>query len=232
VSERYRQVARGVRKAAPIALGYIPIALAFGALAQHSGMEPGWAVLMSILVFAGASQFMAVSMLLSGAGVIQVIAATFFLNLRHIVMSMTVMSGMHHVPQRWKLPLAFGVTDETFAILAMRQQAGEVRTSPYFAAALMGTAYISWVVGTAAGGSLGAYIPPGVSSSMSIALYAMFIGLLVPAVRRHLRVAAIAAAGMLLCYVLSMFMQHGWAVVLATVCSALLGPLLREEGPV
>jgi 4-azaleucine resistance transporter AzlC len=220
-----------LRSAAPIALGYVPIAVAFGALAHHSGVTSGWAVLMSVLVFAGASQFMAVSMLLSGAGVVQIVAATFFLNLRHVVMSMTVMSGMHSVPQRWKLPLAFGVTDETFAVLAMRQQAGEARTSPHFAGALMAAAYLSWVSGTAAGTVFGASIPPGVSSSMSIGLYAMFIGLLVPAVRRNLWVAAVAAAGMVLCYVLSRFMPYGWAVVLATVCSSFLGPVLREEIP-
>jgi len=207
----------GAKTGSPIAIGYLPIAVAFGALALEAGLRLHQAVAMSAAVFAGASQFMAIGMLLSGAGPFQIIIATFFVNLRHLVMSLTVADRLGSLPGLWKLPLSFGVTDETFAVLSLHKGLPQGAERRVFALGLMAVAYGSWVGGTFLGGGLAHVIPSRLSSVMAVALYAMFIGLLVPAVKKAPRLGWIALLGMVLCYGLHHVLDKGWAVVLATV---------------
>ena len=115
----------GVKAAWPICLGYIPIGLAFGVLAQKAGMTWFQISLMSSIVFAGSSQFIAVSMLASGSGALAVIMTTFFVNLRHLLMSSSLATLLHN-EHRGKLSVfAYGVTDESFAINYTRLLAGD-----------------------------------------------------------------------------------------------------------
>ena len=97
----------------------------------------------------------------------------------------------------------------------------------------MAVAYGSWVFGTVIGALFAQAIPQSISDSMNIALYAMFIALLVPAVRKRWRVGGIALIGMSLNALFGLFLSGGWATVLATVVAAGFGALLmpREEPP-
>ncbi len=211
----------------PIALGYIPIAIAFGALAMEAGLRLIEAALMSVIVFAGASQFMAVSMVLAGAGGWQIIAATLFINLRHLVMSMAVHNRIQTDKRGWRVLLSFGVTDETFALLTMQLDSAAI--SPWFAAGLMGIAYLGWVGGTLIGGLSAQVIPARLSASMTLGLYALFIGLLMPQVRRSLRIGLIAAVSMAINAVLTPIIAPGWAIVIATTLGALFGAWITPE---
>ncbi len=221
---------RGVRAGIPIALGYFPIAIAFGALAGQALMQWWEAALMSLLVFAGASQFVGVSMLLSGAGAMQIIATTFFINLRHLIMSLAVNDKMRQFPPAWKNFLSFFITDETFALLTLGQQNKEEKTTPAYMAGLMWTAYLGWVVGSVVGGLGAEFIPGQVTVAMTVGLYGLFIGLLIPPARKSRVFALIAVSSMLLNWALDYIMDSGWAIVLATVLAAGWGiPLAGEE---
>jgi len=221
---------RGVRSGLPIALGYFPIAIAFGALAGQAHLSWWEGTLMSLLVFAGASQFVGVSMLLSGAGAVQIIATTFFLNLRHLIMSLAVNDQMRRFPAAWKNFLSFFITDETFALLTLGDRTEGVTRTPAFMAGLMWTAYLGWVSGSALGGIGAELIPPQVTTAMTVGLYGLFIGLLVPPARKSSGFALIAGASMLLNWALGFVLDPGWAIVLSTVLAAALGiPLLGEE---
>ena len=215
--------------AVPVALGYIPIAIAFGVISVQSGVNVAQAASMSLMVYAGASQFMGVNMILTGAGFVEIVIATLVLNLRHFVMSMSIMHELKHIKKAWKPVLAFGITDETFAMLSLREREQGTPLDPVFAAGLMGTAYGSWVGGTIIGGFFADYIPASISSSMSIGLYAMFIGLLVPAVRGAWKAGVIVAGSMLLGTLFGNFLQRGWAIVLATVIAASASIFLMKE---
>jgi len=223
----------GARAGLPVAIGYLPIAIAFGALAIEAHLSPQEAVLMSALVFAGASQFMAVSMMLAGAGGLQIVIATLFINLRHSVMSMAVHHTVKEPKQSWRALLSFGITDETFALLTLQDAKAptQANRTRFFAVGLIGIAYAGWVVGTAIGSWGARVIPSAISDSMTIGLYAMFISLLVPHVRRSVRVALIAGVSMALNAVLSLFISPGWAIVLATILGASFGLLLGEAEP-
>ena len=113
------QLVLGIQAGLPIFLGYFPIAIAFGALAVQAQFNWMEAVLMSLIVFAGASQFVGVSMFLTGAGAAQIIAATFFLNMRHLIMSLVVNDLKIHYAGRYNGFLSFFITDETFALLTL-----------------------------------------------------------------------------------------------------------------
>ena len=221
------QFISGIKTGSPIAIGYIPIAIAFGALAVKAQMTVEEAVMMSVFVFAGASQFMAASMILAGVGPAQIIATTFFVNLRHLIMSMSVNEEFKDFSKPWRIGLSFGITDETFALLTLQSQGDkQAASTPIFSAGLMGIAYLGWVSGTALGGLGARVIPPTISAGMTVGLYAMFIGLLVPHVRQSLKIGAVALLSMFLNAVFQSFLEAGWAIVLATILGALFGSFI------
>lgn len=209
----------GAAAGIPIAIGYVPIAVAYGALSVKSGVPLGQTCLMSMLVFAGASQFMAVSMWAGGAGAAQIVIATFILNLRQLIMSMALATRLRGWEAGERLAASLGITDETFALLSVRFPPGQA-PSRRFVAGLMLGAYLSWVLGSAAGALFAAAIPASLGSGLSVALYAMFIVLLVPAVRHAWRAGLTAALAMALSLALHRVLPAGWAIICATVIAA------------
>jgi 4-azaleucine resistance transporter AzlC len=109
------KIMQGLIAAWPICLGYIPLGLAFGVIAQKAGLHPLEIGFMSLLVFAGSSQFIAVSMLSSGAGAASIIFTTFAVNLRHFLMSSALVLHLANIRKRILSLFAYGVTDESFA---------------------------------------------------------------------------------------------------------------------
>lgn len=228
--KRSSTMIQGIRAGLPIALGYFPIAIAFGALAGQAQLNWSEATLMSVIVFAGASQFVGVSMLLAGSGSVQIITTTFFLNMRHLIMSLAVNNQMRTFPRTSKYLLSFFITDDTFALLTLgsKDQNSALRT-PIYMAGLMLTAYIGWVSGTIVGGLGAGFIPPEITTAMTVGLYGLFIGLLVPPAKKSVRFALIALVSMLLNWILSQVLDQGWAIVLAMILAAGLGILLIRE---
>ena len=224
-------IQKGIATGFPIMLGYLPIALTYGVLAKQSGMTLTELTLMSVFVFAGASQFMGANMIAVGAGAAEIIIATFVLNFRHFVMSLSFMNRLRSVKLKWKAPLSLGLTDETFAVSALHPEESKKEKGAYFYAGLIVTAYFSWVFGSFLGGLLGEIIPEKLSQSMGIALYAMFIGLLVPSVKKELKVGLIAIIAMLINTIcIQLGMSTGWAIVLGTVLGGMSGiHLLKGE---
>ena len=220
----------GMIKAFPLVIGYLPIAISFGVISLNAGIPLLQTVLMSLLVYAGASQFMAINMFTVGAGALEIVMATFVLNLRHFIMSLSLMNLWDHLPKRWKSIFAFGITDETFAIASLKTEEDAAASSKAYLIGLLVTAYGSWVSGTLIGGLLAGVIPPTISESMSIGLYGMFIGLLVPAVQRLWKTGIVAVVSMGLCTLFNQFFASGWSIILAAVIGATLGAaILKEE---
>lgn len=218
----------GMKVGAPIAVGYFPIAISFGIISLEAGLSLGETVAMSLFVYAGASQFMAVNMLFLGAAGLEVVLATFVLNLRHLVMSMSLINTWDRIPRRYQMLLSLGITDETFA-LASLQQNGHHTTPHWRLMGMMVAAYSSWVSGTLVGAGLFLVIPVSIGNSMSIALYAMFIALLVPAAKQSRVVIIIAAVGAGVSTLLVQVLPEGWSIVLATMAAATIGALLGGD---
>ncbi len=114
----------GLNAGWPICLGYLPIGMAFGVLAQKAGLTPLQIGLMSIMVFAGSAQFIAVAMLAGGASAPAIITTTFVVNLRHVLMSSALAVYLRAAHRGLLALYAYGVTDESFAVNLPRFNAG------------------------------------------------------------------------------------------------------------
>src|SRR5699024_7510450 len=103
-------------------------------------------------------------------------------------MIMSFMNQLKDIRLNWKIPLSLGLTDETFAVSSLHTKEAKMEKGVLFYTALFITAWLAWILGSLLGGVLGDVIPEKLSQSMGIALYAMFIGLLVPSVKKELKV--------------------------------------------
>lgn len=231
MTPKRQMIQRGMAVGFPIIIGYFPIAVTYGVLAKQAGMTITELTAMSVLVYAGASQFMAANMIAVGAGALEIIIATFVLNFRHFVMSLSFMNRLRHIGLNWKAPLSLGLTDETFAVSSVNTEESKKENGILFYTTLFILAYLSWVSGSFLGGVLGEIIPSQFSQSMGIALYAMFIGLLIPSVKKEAKVGMIAILAMLINLICSQFMSDGWAIVIGTILGGASGIYLLREDP-
>ncbi len=229
-SDKRRAFRRGAAMAVPIMLGYFPLATAYGILAYQAGLPAASTVAMSLLVYAGASQFMAVNMIGLGAAGLEIVLACFMVNIRHIVMSMSLLQRYGHLPTSTKRAASLGITDETFAMLSFAP-ADSDHAGGWFLAGVMATSYASWVLGSLVGSLLSSLIPGDWAASMAMALYAMFIGLLVPGLQRKPDATGTAVAGALVCTALNPVVGAGWAIAMGTLLGGLVGVLRGHWDP-
>lgn len=223
-------IRKGFKASFPIVLGYIPVALTYGVLAGQAGMSVLELTLMSMFVYAGASQFMGVNMIAVNSSAVEIVIATFVLNFRHFVMNLSFMNDVRdHLGLKERFIISAGLTDETFAVSALNKDEAAEEKGALFYFTVIFSAYASWVLGSFIGGMVGEVIPEQLSQSMGIALYAMFIGLLVPSVKRELRIGLIAIIAMLICFIASQFVTTGWAIVAGTVIGGFSGVFLLGE---
>ena len=216
----------GLKMSVPVMLGFIPVAIAFAVMASAAGLGRGESVAMSVMVFAGASQMMAVGMIAEGAGYLAIILATFIMNFRHFIMSTCVFGRMKKGGILSKILLSFGVTDESFAIFTTTDK--DKCDKWYFCGVFLGT-YSSWIVGTLIGTFIGAVLPAVVSNSLGIALYALFIALLVPNVKGNWRLLIVVVATAVINFVLRRFIEPSWALIVSTLVGAGIGMLVVSD---
>jgi len=214
----------GFKAAWPICVGYFPTGLAFGVLAQQAGIHPLAVGLMSLVVFAGSSQFIAVSMLNSGAAVMSIVLTTFVVNLRHVLMSSSLAIHLRGLSRKFLIAFAFGVTDECFAVNTTRFRLGGWRSDQ--AILVNYISWFAWVGSTVLGGYAGEFIPKG-SFGIDYALSALFLCLL--AFQLHGSIYAVTAviAGFLSLGLSFLISGNGY-IVLASVVAATLGLILRK----
>ncbi|WP_163537160.1 AzlC family ABC transporter permease [Gracilibacillus sp. YIM 98692] len=227
--EKKMQIRDGFVAGSPIVIGYLPIAIAYGVLAKQAGLSLGEITGMSLLVFAGAAQFMGAGMIGLGVSAMEIIIATFVLNFRHFVMSLSFINQIKHYSLKVKFPLALGLTDETFSVSSIYRKQVNQSYGYYFYGTIFLTSYLSWVFGSFLGGILGEIIPEALSQSMGVALYAMFIALLVPSVRKQKRIIWISATAMVSNFLLSPEIGQGWGIVVGTLVGGLIGVFVLEE---
>jgi len=223
---------KGFKTGLPVAIGYLPIALTFGLLARNSGLSFLNTFLMSVMVFAGASQFVAVNLVALGTGIGEVVLTTFILNFRHFLMSASLSQKLKdNIPPKWLFFLSFGITDETFSVASMQNKDIE----GFFLFGLNLISYSAWVIGSIFGHYLGASLPEIIQSSMGIALYAMFIGLLVP----NLKESKTAVFTVLITIIVSssfyllrniVDISKGWEIVLVTIIASIIATIFFPEG--
>ena len=218
---------KGARLSIPIMLGYTPIAISFGAAAKAMGINYSYATLMSGMVFAGASQFLAIAMLSSGISAAQIIFATLVVNLRHLVFSFSLLKKTNKIGILNRLLLFMGLTDETFALISLSKS--NVLKSTSGIAGLIVCSYLSWVIGTFIGGYLVSFFSEKLLKSMTMALYSLFISLLITALFGNLKYIFVIIASITLNLLLSRVITSSWALLIAIVVSPLILTLFKQN---
>lgn len=215
----------GFRKTIPILLGYIPIGLAFGVLAKNAGLSTLNTSLMSILVFAGASQFIAIGLIEKGITAFSIIFTTFLVNSRHILMSASLSPYFKKI-NSWKSALlSFGITDETFSLNSVElEKSNELGQYYIFGVHLI--AYLGWIISTILGVYLGNYITNPNTLGLDFALPAMFIALLVIQITKKLDIA-VAIASVFTSIVLLPFLGNESILIITTIFASTIGAVIE-----
>jgi 4-azaleucine resistance transporter AzlC len=190
--------ARGVVASLSIASGYVPIAISFGLVAVQSGLEPLTAVLASALIYAGASQFVLVSLLTANAGFLGTLVTLLLMNARHVfygpALARKLPRGASRFPRAW---WAAGLTDEVFVTsLALLDQIPEHDREAWYLGLQLG-AYAAWVGGTGIGvmsGAQFAHLPSVAQHALQFVLPALFMALLLELASRNGRIVILVAA--------------------------------------
>ncbi len=213
----WRGFGRGMRLALPLLLGYLPVAFAFGVLADKAGFNPLQAGLMSLFVYAGSSQLIAVDMLMAGLGAPSIILTTFVVNLRHLLMSAAVTPHLASWKPLHQALFSMELTDETFALHMGRFAARGVDKGEVFGVNV--TAHLVWALGGGVGAFLGGGIGDVRPLGLDYALPAMFLALLLPHCRIPRRVLAALVGGGVSVF-LTLAGAKDWSVIVATLAAA------------
>jgi 4-azaleucine resistance transporter AzlC len=206
--------------ALPVVMGYLPIGFAYGVLAMNSGLTPFETIAMSVVVYAGSAQLMAVSLFQAGIDPFSIVATTFIVNLRHLLFSASLAPYMERWQKSQVAAFCYELTDETFGVHSLRFARGE-NAAPQ-ALAINLTCQLAWVAGTALGALAGSLITDVKPFALDYALPAMFIALLILQIKSKLHLAVALAGGLLS---IGLWLGHvtQWNVIAATVLAAMLG---------
>jgi len=193
---RSSEFVNGAKATIPLIIGAVPFGILFGTLAEPSGLSVLGALAMSLIVFAGASQFIALGLLAAGAAIPVIIATTFVVNLRHLLYAANLVPKVRHLPQHWRALMAFGLTDETFAAVSNRYlQQEDIRDAHWFYLGSFLAMYSNWVLCTALGVALGELFPDMTQWGLDFAMSVTFIGMVIPYLKSKPMWAAVIVAG-------------------------------------
>jgi len=223
-----RQILMGARDTLPLIFAAIPFGVIYGALAISSGLSESIALAMSLFVFAGASQFIAVSLIASTAAIPVILITVFIVNLRHMLYAASLMPQASKVSKWIRIPMAFWLTDETFAVVSNRLN--QDAEAPGFLWYYFGSAiamYSFWIISTWTGITLGQHIPDMASWGLDVALVVAFIGIVVPALknRSHWACALTGAVTAVLCH----DWPHQTGLLFASLLAITLGVFLDRN---
>jgi 4-azaleucine resistance transporter AzlC len=226
ISSLFSELLAGARDTFPLIVGAIPFGLIFGTLAISSGLSFTATMAMSAIVFAGSAQFIAVGLVMAGTGWPIIVLTTFVVNLRHALYSATLTPYVKKLPQRWQIPMAFWLTDETFAVVAARYN--QVGDSPHLRWYYLGSAlfmYLNWQFCTFLGLTIGRLIPDATAWGLDFAMPVTFIGMVIPYLKNRPMVAATVVAGVvaLLAYPL----PHKLGLIIAAVVGIGTGVIIE-----
>lgn len=218
----------GLSKTAPVVMGVIPFGLAYGVLAVQT-LTLAETLLMSLVVFAGASQFMAAGMFQAGVAGPTIVLSTLLINVRHLVMGLSLSPYLSQMKPGWQRMLAFGMVDESYltTITHYREQ-GLPQGNPYFLLAAGLLMYVSWFLSTLVGAIAGGAIDDPLKWGLDFAMPATFITMLLPQLtsRRVAVVVAVAAISGTACFLL---IPGKWYIIIAVMVGTITGVVLESR---
>ena len=225
---------KGLLDGLPIGLGYLSVSFAFGIFAVNSGLSAAEASLISMTCMPSAGQLAAVPIMTGGGSLIELIISQIIINLRYSLMSISLSQKLDAgVTTVHRFAIAFFNTDEIFAVASSQP----VQVSRFYMYGLGILPWLGWAGGTIAGALAGNILPAIVTSSLGVAIYGMFIAIVVPVARQERSVAACVAIAVALSCVFAFVpalqkIPSGFTVILCAVAAsaimAILAPIPEE----
>ena len=225
---------KGITDGIPIGLGYLAVSFYFGILAVAGGLNVWQATLISMTNLTSAGQFAGLTIMISGGSIVEMIISQFIINLRYSLMSISL---SQHIDKTMKLPqkLFFGEfhTDEIFAVSMGRP---EKLGKTYFLGVIIAP-YIGWSLGTFLGAVCGEILPAMVVSALGVALYGMFIAIVIPPMKHSWKMSIVVGLAVIMsvCFAYVPGLKNvssGFAIIICAVLASLFGALVfpvKEE---
>lgn len=218
----------GLKRGLPIAIGYFPVSFTFGLMAVNGGLPIWLVVFISFSNLTSAGQFAGTNLILENASLFEISLTTFIINIRYMLMSLSLSQKIdYQIPFIKRLIFSFGITDETFAVASLE-------TGKLSASYMMGLIFfpiIGWTSGTLCGAFICQSLPTTLSNAMGIALYGMFLAIIIPAVKESKAIFIILLSAILVNSILTYitffsFISSGFRIIIATLLSATIGAFL------
>lgn len=197
--------------------------IGYAALAIKAGLTPLQTVSFSILVYAGAGEIIAVTMLLNGATALAIILTNFVVNLRYFVMNVCVYNKVTKTSLLKNILSAHTITDESFALFSLMEE-----SSFWTLIGLSVTSWMSWILGAVIGVYALDLLPVIVTNSFNISLYALFVAILIPSIRKSKQIALLVAITAVLNVILQFFLGS-WSIIASTLIGAFIGVYLVDD---
>ena len=217
---------QGVRDSIPVMLGVIPFGITCGILGVTTGLTQLETILMSVLVFAGASQFVSITML--GAGITDfsmIVFTTFLVNLRHFIMGASLAPYMMKLPLPFQALLSFGMVDESYALTANRIY--KTGYSPYYQLGSNSALYLTWITATVTGVMLGGYLANCLEWGLDFAMAATFLMLLIPRLVDRISLLVCALSG-IIAVLGALYLPGKWYIIVACLVASIIGTIFER----
>lgn len=219
---------QGLKDGIPIALGYLSVSFSIGIMVLAGGMSVFQGALMSLTNVTSAGQFAGIRIIVASGTILELVMTEFIINLRYALMSLSLSQKLSDKVSFWqRLVIAFANTDEIFAVAMAHQKS---LTFPYMVG-LQSLPIVGWVSGTVLGAVAADLMPASLSTAMGVALYGMFIAIVIPAAKKArpvLIVSALAVIFSCILYYVPIFnnVSDGISIIIATVLAAGIGSVL------
>lgn len=229
LSTNRQALAEGFRDGIPIGLGYFVVSFTLGITAKHAGLSPFQGFLASLFNNASAGEYAGFTVIAADAPYIEIAIITLVANARYLLMS-TVMSQKFSpdTPFYHRIFVGFDVTDEIFGITIARQG----RLNPFYNYGAFLTALPGWSIGTALGIVAGNILPLSAVSALSVALYGMFLAIIIPPARKDKVVGAAVAVSFAMSFLAETFFSEisaGTRTIILTVVIAGAAAILHPR---
>lgn len=219
----------------PIALGYFSVSFSFGIMALKGSLSVLQAAITSLTNMTSAGQFAGLQIIIAGGTLLEMAATQLIINLRYALMSLSLSQKLSGNVTLWqRFIIAFANTDEIFAVAMSHNR--ELTFS--YMVGLQILPIIGWTSGTACGAVAGSMLPAAINSALSVALYGMFLAVVIPAAKKTrpvLLMALLAAAISCILYYVPLFqgISAGMSIIICTVAASVVGAIVfpvKEEG--
>lgn len=212
----------------PIALGYLAVSFSFGIAAVAAGLSPLEAILISMTNLTSAGQFAGIGIITTGGSYFELALSQFVINLRYSLMGISLSQRLDKSFGTGKRAiLGYALTDEIFGVAVSRTK--PVTPLYFFGLALL--PYIGWSLGTAAGALFGELLEETLRNALSVAIYGMFIAIIVPQAKNSIKTAVIILLAILIScviYYVPIFsgVSGGFSIIICAVVASVIGALV------